>query len=90
MDPMEPAIQRGVSWLVDKQTDLDGSGGASWPERHFTGNGFPGNIYLGYPFYRHYFPMIALGKYMRELAATSLATPLVTSRDGDEKAALQI
>ncbi|KAL8849996.1 MAG: hypothetical protein Q9221_005013 [Calogaya cf. arnoldii] len=64
LDPMEPVIQQGVSWLVREQTDLDGSGGASWPERQFTGVGFPGRVYLGYGFYRHYFPMLALGKYM--------------------------
>ena len=83
VDPMEPAIQRGVRWLVDGQTDLDGAGGASWPERQFTGVGFVGKIYLGYSYYRHYFPMLALGKYVRALKATSLST----SRDRDEKAA---
>ncbi|KAL9032065.1 MAG: hypothetical protein Q9180_006719 [Flavoplaca navasiana] len=30
------------TWLVREQTDLDGAGGASWPEWHFTGVGFPG------------------------------------------------
>ena len=85
---MEPAIQRGVSWLVSGQTDLDDLGGASWPERHYTGVGFPGKMYLGYGFYRHYFPMLALGKYIRALTATSLATSVAISRDGDEKAAL--
>lgn len=80
IDPMESVVQQGVNWLVRGQTDLDGSGGASWPERHFTGVGFVGKVYLGYGFYRHYFPMLALGKYKRALTTAS--------RGGDEKAAV--
>ncbi|KAI4095927.1 MAG: hypothetical protein LQ344_001308 [Seirophora lacunosa] len=80
LDPLEPVIQQGVRWLVDGQTDVDGSGGASWPEWQFTGVGFIGKVYLGYSLYRHYFPMLALGKYMLALTATT--------KGGDEKAAL--
>ncbi|KAL9015026.1 MAG: hypothetical protein Q9173_000324 [Seirophora scorigena] len=80
IDPLEPVIQQGVRWLVDGQTDVDGSGGASWPEWQFTGVGFIGKVYLGYGLYRHYFPMLALGKYMRALTATT--------KGGDKKVAL--
>ncbi|KAL8826914.1 MAG: hypothetical protein Q9170_007224 [Blastenia crenularia] len=77
VDPTTPSIQRGVNWLVREQTDNDGAGGASWPERQFTGVGFPRVLYLGYGFYRHYFPMLALGKYVRAVAAAS--------KSGEEK-----
>ena len=30
----------------------------------FTGTEFPNYFYLGYNFYRHYFPMMALGRYL--------------------------
>lgn len=80
VNPMEPVGLQGVSWLVRGQTDLDGLGGASWPERLFTGVGFVGKVYLGYGFYLHYIPILALGKYMRALT--------IASRGGDDKAAL--
>ena len=78
-------VQQGVDWLVRGQTDRDGSGGASWPERRCTGVGFDsvvfvGKVFLGYGFYRHYFPMLALGRYKRALTTAS--------RGGDEKAAV--
>jgi squalene-hopene/tetraprenyl-beta-curcumene cyclase len=63
-----------VSGLVQEQTETDGAGGASWPERHFTGVGFPRNIYVEYDFYLHYFPMFALGKYMRAVTASRMET----------------
>ena len=39
--------------------------GASWSETHYTGTGFPNHFYLGYDLYRHYFPVMALGRYLR-------------------------
>ncbi|ERF75823.1 hypothetical protein EPUS_01653 [Endocarpon pusillum Z07020] len=57
VSPMDRAIVAGVKWLV------------SWPERLYTGTGFPRKIYIGYSDYRHYFPMIALGQYVRAVAA---------------------
>ena len=77
---VDPMIQRGVSWLVREQTITDGAGGASWPERQYMGVGFIGKVYLGYAFYPHYFPMLALGMYMR--AVTS------ASKGDDEKSVL--
>lgn len=38
--------------------------GLSWDGVEFTGTGFPNHFYLGYDFYRHYFPMMALGRYL--------------------------
>ena len=60
--PSDDAIRRGVAHLLSSQTDTVGEG-ASWPERLYTGTGFPGHFYIGYALYRHYFPMTALGRY---------------------------
>ncbi len=36
----------------------------SWREEWFTGTGFPKVFYLRYHLYRHYFPVMALGRYV--------------------------
>jgi len=54
------AIQRGIEWLISRQTDE-----GSWNEKEFTGTGFPKHFYLRYHMYRHYFPLMALGRYVR-------------------------
>ena len=66
----DPAIERGVAHLVSSQTDRDGKSGASWPEPAYTGTGFPNHFYLGYTMYRHYFPMMALGRYLRSVRSS--------------------
>jgi len=55
-----PAVDRGVAWLVERQTD-DGT----WDEPWFTGTGFPGDFLINYHLYRHVFPLTALGRYLR-------------------------
>ena len=65
LDPADPAIEAGVAYLVVGQSDVRGSGAVSWPERLYTGIGFPNFFYLGYTLYRHYFPLMALGRYIR-------------------------
>src|SRR5438034_607550 len=55
-----PAVQRGIDYLVRTQ----GAEG-TWCERLFTGTGFPRHFYLRYHLYRHYFPLMALGRYAR-------------------------
>lgn len=62
--PTDEAILRGIAFLVLSQTDRKG-GGASWPEKQYTGTGFPKFFYLGYSLYPHYFPMMALGRYVQ-------------------------
>lgn len=63
---MDTTVIRGVQYLVRSQK-MDKGGGASWPQRVYTGTGFPNHFYLGYDYYRHYFPMMALGRYLRGL-----------------------
>lgn len=60
--PEDEAIVRGVTWLVDRQLDAGASAG-SWEEAAFTGTGFPRHFYLRYHLYRHYFPLMALGRF---------------------------
>ncbi|THC94198.1 hypothetical protein EYZ11_006339 [Aspergillus tanneri] len=60
------AIERGIRWLVYSQRPEKGIG-SSWPEAVYTGTGFPNQFYLGYDYYRHYFPMMALGRYLRRI-----------------------
>ena len=81
-----PAIEAGVGYLLETQTEA-----GSWKEAEFTGTGFPGygagartdltrsdstlpqgtelsrGFMLRYHMYRHYFPMMALGRARRFL-----------------------
>lgn len=57
-----PAVKRGVQYLLATQ-EHDGT----WAEHEFTGTGFPRVFYLKYHYYRIYFPLLALGKYRREV-----------------------
>ena len=73
------AVESGVRWLVGHQVParpvaaLEGgvpvplARGGTWDEDAFTGTGFPNHFYLRYHYYRHYFPMMALGRYLRGL-----------------------
>jgi squalene-hopene/tetraprenyl-beta-curcumene cyclase len=54
-----PAVRRGVAWLLDRQQS------GTWEQGPWTGTGFPKVFYLNYHFYRHYFPLMALGQYAR-------------------------
>jgi squalene-hopene/tetraprenyl-beta-curcumene cyclase len=54
-----PAVERGVAWLVERQT-ADGT----WDEPQYTGTGFPGDFLINYHLYRHVFPLMALGRYV--------------------------
>jgi squalene-hopene/tetraprenyl-beta-curcumene cyclase len=75
----DEAITRGIRWLLKTQVPAKASNafegdlpvpspkGKTWDEKQFTGTGFPNYFYLRYHLYRHYFPMMALGRYMRAL-----------------------
>ncbi len=52
------AVQRGIQYLVSTQRE-DGT----WDEPEFTGYRFPRVFYLRYHLYRHYWPLMALGRY---------------------------
>jgi squalene-hopene/tetraprenyl-beta-curcumene cyclase len=58
----DEAVRRGVAWLVERQLP-SGAGSGSWAEEEFTGTGFPRHFYLRYHLYRHYFPLMALGRF---------------------------
>ncbi|PIR20554.1 MAG: squalene--hopene cyclase [Deltaproteobacteria bacterium CG11_big_fil_rev_8_21_14_0_20_47_16] len=51
-----------ADWLIGAQLE-DGT----WDEPQFTGTGFPGHFYIRYHGYRHYFPLLALGRYQTAL-----------------------
>lgn len=52
------AVRRGIEYLVKTQRP-DGT----WDEPYFTGTGFPTDFMIRYHLYRHYFPLMALGRY---------------------------
>ncbi|KAK2605924.1 hypothetical protein QQS21_003650 [Conoideocrella luteorostrata] len=64
-DPADDSVVAAVSYLVSTQAEEGAGVGWSWPEERYTGTGFPNHFYIGYTLYRHYFPMMALGRYVR-------------------------
>ncbi|APU14608.1 MULTISPECIES: squalene--hopene cyclase [Actinoalloteichus] len=62
-------VRRGIEWLTSRQLP-DGT----WEEHLFTGTGFPGDFYIGYPLYRQIFPIMALGRYRRQPVTGSPAS----------------
>ncbi|MBI2343359.1 MAG: squalene--hopene cyclase [Deltaproteobacteria bacterium] len=58
-----PVAAKAARFLCASQ-GIDGT----WNERACTGTGFPGHFYLRYHGYRHYFPLLALGKYRQILS----------------------
>jgi squalene-hopene/tetraprenyl-beta-curcumene cyclase len=62
LPPTHAAIRAGVRWLVSQQ-QADGEDAGSWREEEFTGTGFPRHFYIRYHLYRHYFPLMALGRF---------------------------
>lgn len=62
LPPEHAAVRAGIRWLVDRQL-TEGEASGSWREEEFTGTGFPRHFYIRYHLYRHYFPLMALGRY---------------------------
>ncbi|WP_369182514.1 squalene--hopene cyclase [Streptomyces sp. Y1] len=54
-----PAVERGVAWLVRTQLPE-----GTWDEPQFTGTGFPWDFSINYHLYRLVFPVTALGRYL--------------------------
>ena len=63
------SIIQGVQWLVKHQNTKNGKEEGTWPMLGYTATGFPGHLYLEYEYYRHYFPVMALGRWCSEMAA---------------------
>jgi squalene-hopene/tetraprenyl-beta-curcumene cyclase len=59
--PRARALERGVDWLVATQR-ADGT----WDEPQYTGTGFPSDYYINYHLYRLTFPIMALGRCLRD------------------------
>ena len=59
-DPENPALKRGIEYLVQTQNP-DGS----WTEAETTGTGFPKVFYLKYDMYRNAWPLLALATYRK-------------------------
>lgn len=62
VSPSDAQIRAGVKWLMNHQVK-NGKFEGSWDEQEFTGTGFPNHFYLRYHLYRHYFPLMALGRF---------------------------
>ncbi|KAJ5116807.1 hypothetical protein N7456_001155 [Penicillium angulare] len=61
----DATIVSGIRYLVSSQT-RETSVGPPWDQTAYTAVGFPNHFYLEYDYYRHYFPMMALGRYLQE------------------------
>ncbi len=57
-----PAVALGIQFLIERQ-----NAHGCWDEKEYTGTGFPGHFYIRYHGYRHYFPLLALGRYRQAL-----------------------
>lgn len=56
----DEAVRSAVLHLTRTQTDA-----GTWNGERFTGTGFPNSFYMGYSLYSHYFPLMALGRYIK-------------------------
>jgi squalene-hopene/tetraprenyl-beta-curcumene cyclase len=64
--PNDESISRGIRYLLESQIEMK-EGGKSWVEQLYTAAGFPGSYDFRYEYYKHYFPMMALGRYSRAM-----------------------
>jgi squalene-hopene/tetraprenyl-beta-curcumene cyclase len=60
-DVASQAVRRGIAHLLAHQQ------AGTWEQALWTGTGFPRVFYLNYHYYRHYFPLMALGQYRQAL-----------------------
>ena len=61
--PDDPGVRKGIRYLIDTQMES-----GTWDEPWFTGTGFPRVFYLRYHLYRLYFPIMCLGRWLREIS----------------------
>lgn len=64
----DESVLRGIRFLCETQVVENGKELGSWVEPQYTATGFPRHFYLRYDYYRHYFPMMAIGRYKRARA----------------------
>jgi squalene-hopene/tetraprenyl-beta-curcumene cyclase len=57
------AARRAAEYLRASQLD-----NGDWHEEHYTGTGFPTDFMIRYHLYRLHFPLIALGRFRKEIA----------------------
>lgn len=81
--PTDEVVKKGVAYLVESQADTDNES-ASWLETRYTGTGFPNHFYLGYTLYRHYFPMMALGRYVTAINRSARSGVSLSALEGKE------
>jgi squalene-hopene/tetraprenyl-beta-curcumene cyclase len=65
--PSDPTVLKGIQYLLDTQLRS-----GTWDEPWFTGTGFPRVFYLRYHLYRLYFPIMCLGRWLREHQSASV------------------
>ena len=56
----DSSVENAVRWLIDRQSPT-----GKWDEPFCTGTGFPRVFYMKYHLYSLYFPVMALGRYLR-------------------------
>lgn len=64
-DGAGPEAAGGIDFLLEKQRE-DGT----WEEEEFTATGFPRHFMIRYHNYRNCFPLMALGRYLRQFEKT--------------------
>jgi squalene-hopene/tetraprenyl-beta-curcumene cyclase len=57
----DACVRKGIRYLLDTQKST-----GDWEESWFTGTGFPRVFYLRYHLYRLYFPIMCLGRWLKE------------------------
>ncbi|MCH8151702.1 MAG: squalene--hopene cyclase [Planctomycetes bacterium] len=85
--PDDPDLRRAIEWLAQTQLSKeqaadplinpDGDPAGSWVEPWFTGTGFPGVFYLRYHLYRLYFPIMAVGRYLKARGVSLFDDPII-------------
>ncbi|KAI4176826.1 MAG: hypothetical protein LQ346_007773 [Caloplaca aetnensis] len=70
---LDPSIEKGIRWLISNQ-GVRSENGRSWSTHLYTATGFPKVLYLGYPYYHHLFPIMALNKYIQAVAQAPFMT----------------
>ncbi|KAK8070624.1 squalene cyclase [Apiospora hydei] len=86
------AIESGIKHMVETQVYSGGGGehspgkiAATWTERQYTGTGFPNFFYIGYSLYRHYFPIMALGRYLSAFSKVQSDEKIINDSDAGSR-----